>query len=112
MHNQIHLVSADASDALIETEAAGIIQPFRRYIEGWQLRATYLAEQLALHPRGSDAYDLAEARLGELRSEIAVNRGYLVAETSRLPSDDLVDAIVDELDELLATVSGAARRSS
>ncbi|KQU97566.1 hypothetical protein ASC89_20015 [Devosia sp. Root413D1] len=112
MHNQIHLVSAGASDALIETQSAGIIQPCRRYIEGWQLRATYLAEQLALHPRGSDAYELAETRLAELRGEIAANRDYLVVEASRLPPDDLVDATLDELDALLASLSRAASASS
>ena len=112
MHNQIHLVPAGVANALMRGEISAITQSYQRYREGWQLRATYLTEQLALHPAGSDAHDLAETRLAELRSEIAVSREYLVAETSRLPSDDLVDAILDELDELLATVSGAATRSS
>jgi len=106
MHNQIHLVSAGPADALIESQAAAITQAYRRYLEGWQLRATYLSEQLALHAAGSDAHDLARARLGELRAEIAANRDYLVVETGRLPPDDLVDATLDELDELLATISG------
>lgn len=106
MHNQIHLVSAGPTDLPATADASAIIQPYRRFIEGWQLRATYLAEQLALHPTGSDAHELAELRLAELQREIRGNRDNLVAETSRLPPDDLIDATVDELDELLAVLSG------
>lgn len=105
MHNQIQLASRGPADALIESQAAAIIQPYRRYIEGWQLRATYLAGQLALHAAGSDAHGLAAARLEELHGEIEANRDDLVVETNRLPHDDLVDATLDELDELLAAVS-------
>ncbi|HEV2514771.1 MAG TPA: hypothetical protein VGV07_05950 [Devosia sp.] len=106
MHNQIQLAYAAPADALIESQSAAITQPYRRYIEGWQLRATYLTGQLAHHGRGSDPHELALRRLAELRAEIAANRDYLVAETGRLPPDDLVDATLDELDELLAVIKG------
>lgn len=106
MHNQIQLTSAGAVDALVRSEVSAITQPYQRYLEGWQLRATYLGAQLAVHPVHSDEHDLALRRLAELRAEIEANRDYLVVETSRLPPDDLVDATLDELDELLATVSG------
>ena len=106
MHNQIQLASAGAIDALVRSDVSAITQPYQRYLEGWQLRATYLGAQLAVHPANSDQHDLALRRLAELRAEIAANRDYLVVEISRLPSDDLVDATLDELDELLAAVSG------
>jgi hypothetical protein len=106
MHNQIQLTSVGPADGLIDSQAAALAQPYRRYIEGWQLRATYLAEQLAAHLAGSDAHELAQSRLAELIREIEANRDYLVIEASRLPSDDLVDATLDELDELITTVSG------
>lgn len=112
MHDQIQLASGGVSDLLARSEISAITQPYRRYLEGWQLRATYLAEQLALHPRGSEAHELAQARRTELRREIAASRNYLVAETSCMPPDDGVEAILDELDELLASVSGAGPRSS
>lgn len=105
MHNQIQLAPAGPADALIADDASTITRPYRRYIEGWQLRATYLTEQLAVHAAGSDAHDLAQSRLAELIREIEANRDYLVLETSRLPPDDLVDATLDELDELLMTVN-------
>lgn len=105
MHNQIQLTSAGPIQALVRSEISTITQAYQRYLEGWQLRATYLGTQLADHPVNSDEHDLALRRLAELREEIAVNRDYLIAETSRLPPDDLVDATVDSLDELLAAVS-------
>jgi hypothetical protein len=108
MHNQIHPVSAHPTNLPIAGDVSTIIQPYRRYIEGWQLRATYLSGQLTLHPSGSDAHDLAQLRRAELQHEIAVNRDALIAETSGLPPDDLIDAMVDELSELVSTVSGLA----
>jgi hypothetical protein len=108
MHNQIQLTSAGPIDALVRSEISAIAQPYQRYLEGWQLRATYLGTQLAAHPVNSNEHDLALRRLEELRAEIEANRDYLVVETSGLPPDDLVDTTLDSLDELLATVSRLA----
>jgi len=108
MHNQIQLASAGVSDLLVRGEISAITQPYQRYLEGWQLRASYLGTQLAGYVVNSDEHDLALRRLAELRSEIETNRDYLIVETSRLPPDDLIDATLDSLDELLATVSGLA----
>lgn len=108
MHNQIQLASATVSDVLPRREISAITQPYQRYLEGWQLRASYLGTQLAGYVVNSDEHDLALRRLAELSREIEANRDDLMVETSRLPPDDLLDATLDSLDELLATVSRLA----
>jgi hypothetical protein len=108
MHNQIHLVPSGPTDALVRNEITEIIFPYLRYIEGWQLRLSYLRAQLSTHPISSDEHDLAKRRLAELRGEVDASRDYLVAETSRLPPDDRIDATLDELEQLLTLVRAAA----
>ena len=112
MHNQIHLTPPGVADALLRNQTTEIINPFLRYIEGWQLRASYLRAQLSVHTRGSEESALAEKRLGELRREIVSNRNFLAAEAIRLPPDDRLDATLDELDVLLRSISRAAVSAS
>src|SRR6218665_2549703 len=104
MHDQIHIAPPGVADALLRNQTTEIISPYLRYIEGWQLRASYLRAQLSVHPPGSDENALAEKRLGELRREIVSNRRFLADEAIRLPPDDRLDATLDELDVLLASI--------
>ncbi|WP_423067107.1 hypothetical protein [Devosia sp. CN2-171] len=107
MHNQIHPVPPGLADHLVRNEITEIIHPYLRYIEGWQLRMSYLRAQLATHPAGSDEHDLAEKRLLELLDEVDASRQYLVVETNRLPPDDRVDTTLDEIDGFLIAVRAA-----
>ena len=107
MHNQIHLVPPGLTDALVRNDLTEMIHPYLRYIEGWQLRMSYLRAQLSTHPIGSDEHDLAERRLAELRSEVDASREYLVSEAGRLLPDDRVDSTLDKLDRLLGLVRAA-----
>lgn len=105
MHNQIQVVPAGLTDALARNELSELIRPYLRYVEGWQLRASYLRAQFSVHPAGSSEHELAERRLGELRREIRASRAHLLADTSRLPPDDRVDVVIEELDGLLLATS-------
>ena len=109
MHNQIHPTARGVADALLRNRASEIVEPYLRYVEGWQLRASYLAAQLSVHAPGSGEHDLAARRLDDLRAEIAAHRRLLIDQTSVLPPDARVDATVDELDELLRSISRAER---
>ncbi len=111
MHNQIQPTARGVADALLRNATTEIIEPYLRYVEGWQLRAGYLRAQLSVHSPGSDEHDLAARRLDDLRAEIAAHRRYLVEGTSDLPPDDRVDATLDELDGLLRSISRAAVRA-
>jgi hypothetical protein len=111
MHNQIHPAPRGLTHALLRNRASEIIEPYLRYVEGWQLRLGYLRAQLSVHTPGSDEHDLAARRLEELRAEIASHRNFLIDETSTLPPDDRADAILDELDGLLRSISRAAVRA-
>jgi len=113
MHNQIHLVPAGFASDLVRNEITEILRPYLRYVEGWQLRASYLGAQLAVHPDGSDEHELAQKRIDELSAEIESHRRYLVDEAERLPPDDRVDVTIDELAQLLERISDSAgdRRS-
>ena len=102
MHNQIHLVPAGLARDLVRDEITDLLDPYLRYIEGWQLRAAYLNAQLDLHPVGSNEHDLAQKRMDELRAEIEASRRYLADQADRLPPDERIDATIGELAELLA----------
>jgi hypothetical protein len=108
MHNQIHPASAGFANNLVRSEITQILQPYLRYVEGWQLRSSYLRAQLAVHPEGSDEHDLACRRLGELRREIESHRRFLAGEAGRLPPDDRIDATIDELARLLERLRAAS----
>jgi hypothetical protein len=108
MHNQIHLAAAGPANRLARNEITRILQPYLRYVEGWQLRSSYLRAQLAVHPEGSDEYELAHRRLGELRGEIETHRHYLAGEAERLPPDDRIDMTIDELARLLERLRAAS----
>ncbi|MBN9315577.1 MAG: hypothetical protein J0I99_07565 [Devosia sp.] len=112
MHDQIQLVPAGVADALVRNELTDIIPPLLRYIEGWQLRSSYLKGQLAVHPPGSEEYGLAQRRTEELRREIEAHRRHLIRETAQLPPDDRIDGLLQEMDGLLLAISGAERRAS
>jgi hypothetical protein len=107
MHDQIHPVPPGLTDPLVRNAITEIIHPYLRYIEGWQLRMSYLRAQLAAQPAGSDEHDLAEKRLAELLCEVDASREYLVAEANRLPPDDRVENALDEIEWLLASVRAA-----
>lgn len=108
MHNQIHLLPPGPGNAVARSQINEIVHPFLRYVEGWQLRCSYLRAQFSVHRQGSVEHDLAERRLYELRTEIEIHREFLVSETSRLPPDDRIDATLDELDELLGSIGAAS----
>lgn len=107
MHNQIHLAPPGRPDPLVRNAITETIHPYLRYIEGWQLRMSYLRAQLTTHSAGSDEHDLAEKRLVELLGEVDASRQYLVAETNRLPPDDRVDTTLYEIERLMVAVRAA-----
>ena len=104
MHNQIHVEPSGLRNVLVRTEITELVHPYLRYVEGWQLRSSYLRAQLSRHRPGSVQHDLADRRLSELRAEIEIHRELLVGAASRLPPDDRIDATLDELDALLSSL--------
>ena len=111
MHNTIHLVPPGLAGALVRNAVADLLQPYLRYVEGWQLRLGYLGGQLTTQPVATQEYDIALKRLEELRREIESSRRALVMDASQLPPDERIEVTRAELEQLLADISALRRRS-
>ncbi len=112
MRNHLHPAPGELANGLVRNAITEIVHPYLRYVEGWQLRASYLRAQLAVHPGGSSEHDLARRRMAQLRLEIEVHRRYLAEEAERLSPDERIDAVIAELDQLLAATRLAPDRGS